>query len=103
MRISGRREMGRRPRPDPDPDQRRFCCEEFQSAYDVTFASPADRTGAWLLYGTDWQTVSTGEPELRYWPIRHCPFCGALLLPASESMIKRPAASPSPQREEGPP
>jgi len=59
-----------------------YCCEEFQSASDVTFANAIDGATSWLLYGTDYDSVSSGQPELRYWPIRFCPFCGKALEPA---------------------
>jgi hypothetical protein len=58
-----------------------FCCADFRAAYEVTFANPIDGAIVWILYGTDHDTVSVGQPELRYWPIRYCPLCGALLEP----------------------
>jgi hypothetical protein len=69
-----------------------FCCDEFRSAYDVTFVNPVGGTVGWILYGTDYETVSVGQPELRYWPIHHCPFCGVKLPPITES--SRPDALP---------
>lgn len=64
------------------PDDENWCCEEFRSAFDVTFANPVDGAFDWLLYGTDYESVAAGLPELRYWPIRFCPFCGQRLNPA---------------------
>jgi len=58
-----------------------FCCEEFRSAVETTFATPVNGPTGWLLYGTDYETVSAGLPELRYWAVRFCPFCGARLRP----------------------
>lgn len=63
------------------------CCEEWQAAVELTFANPYERAPGWLLYGTDRDTVSAGQPELRYWPVRYCPFCGALL-PADPRKIR---------------
>lgn len=68
------------------------CCAEFRSAYEVTFANPMDGPTGWLLYGTDYETVSAGQPALRYWPIRYCPFCGAKLSPITRSVQRH--ASP---------
>src|SRR6476646_670869 len=56
-----------------------FCCDEFASAVEVTFAVPVHGPTGWLLYGTDAETASAGLPELRYWAARFCPFCGAPL------------------------
>ena len=56
-----------------------YCCEEFRSAVEMTFAAPVNGPTGWLLYGTDLETVSAGHPELRYWAVRFCPFCGAAL------------------------
>jgi len=67
------------------------CCDEFRSAYEVTFANPMDGPTGWLLYGTDHETVSVGQPALRYWPIRYCPFCGARLPPIAQSVARRAA------------
>jgi hypothetical protein len=58
-----------------------YCCEEFRSAVEVTFAAPVNGPTGWLLYGTDRDSVSAGTPELRYWAARYCPFCGAALRP----------------------
>lgn len=58
-----------------------FCCAEFASAVEVTFAVPVDGPTGWLLYGSDAETASAGLPELRYWAARFCPFCGAALRP----------------------
>jgi hypothetical protein len=58
-----------------------FCCDEFASAVEVTFAVPVHGPTRWLLYGTDAETASAGLPELRYWAARFCPFCGAPLRP----------------------
>jgi hypothetical protein len=60
-----------------------FCCDEFASAVEVTFAVPVHGPTGWLLYGTDAETASAGLPELRYWAARFCPFCGAALRPYS--------------------
>jgi hypothetical protein len=70
-----------------------FCCDEFRDAVECTFAQPIDEPTGWVLYGTDHASVAAGSPELRYWPIRHCPFCGAeLALPPPEllSRARRP-------------
>lgn len=58
-----------------------WCCDEFRSAVEVTFAMPVNGPMGWLLYGTDAETVSAGLPELRYWAVQYCPFCGARLHP----------------------
>lgn len=58
-----------------------FCCDEFRSAVEVMFAAPVQGPTGWLLYGTDAESVSGGEPALRYWAARFCPFCGARLRP----------------------
>ena len=60
-----------------------YCCEDFRSACDITFANPIDSDSGWLLYGTDYETVSVGNPEIRFWPARHCPFCGSRLKKAT--------------------
>lgn len=78
---------------DPGDAPIHACCDEFRSAYRVMFANPTDGETGWLLYGTDYETVSAGQPELRYWPIRYCPFCGAQLPRIAPSM--RRSASPS--------
>ena len=70
-----------------------FCCDEFREAVESTFAQPIDERTGWVLYGTDHASVQAGQPELRYWPIRHCPFCGVeLTLPAPDLLrrAKRP-------------
>ncbi len=56
-----------------------YCCDEFRSAVEVTFAMPVNGPTGWLLFGTDAETASAGLPELRYWAARFCPFCGAPL------------------------
>lgn len=66
---------------DERPDEG-WCCEDFRSANEVTFANPIDGATPWLLYGTDYESVAAGLPELRYWPIHFCPFCGRKLAPA---------------------
>jgi hypothetical protein len=48
---------------------------------DVTFTMPINDPTGWLLYGTDAETVGAGLPELRYWAVQYCPFCGARLRP----------------------
>jgi hypothetical protein len=71
----------------------RYCCDEFREAVESTFAQPIDEPTGWVLYGTDHTSVAAGQPELRYWPIRHCPFCGAkLTLP---DQLIRPRSRPS--------
>lgn len=62
-------------------EEPRYCCDEFRSAVEVSFAMPVNGPTGWLLYGTDAETVSAGLPELRYWAVRFCPFCGAALRP----------------------
>ena len=74
---------------DPTAGRPAFCCPELRSAYEVTFLQPIDEPTGWLLYGTDHATVSAGSPELRYWPIRFCPFCGAELPPPPASALRR--------------
>ncbi|MCC6178910.1 MAG: hypothetical protein IT305_26680 [Chloroflexi bacterium] len=66
-----------------------ICCDEFESAVSTTFANPIDSPSGWLLYGTDYESVSGGHPELRYWPIRYCPFCGASLDLPPREMLRR--------------
>ena len=66
-----------------------FCCAELRSAYETTFLQPIDEPTGWILYGTDHQTVAVGAPELRYWPIRFCPFCGVALAPPQASILRR--------------
>jgi hypothetical protein len=58
-----------------------WCCAEFRSAVEVAFAMPVNGPTGWLLYGTDAETVGAGLPELRYWAVQYCPFCGARLQP----------------------
>ena len=65
------------------------CCEDFRSALEVTMINPIDGATGWLLYGTDSETVSAGQPELRYWPIKYCPFCGAELARPPPGMLRR--------------
>ena len=60
------------------------CCEEFSSAYEITFLKPVRGQTEWLAYGTDFETVSAGSPEIRFWPVRFCPFCGAALPKADQ-------------------
>ena len=67
---------------DSAADDAESCCAEFASARRITFAYPDSDDGTWLLYGTDFLSVSGGDPALRYWPIHFCPFCGARLTPA---------------------
>lgn len=55
------------------------CCEELRSAVQAAFLVPLPDARGWILYGTDHDSVIAGEPELRYWPIRFCPFCAARL------------------------
>jgi hypothetical protein len=76
-----------------------FCCEDLRSAYDVTFLNPARGQDAWIAYGTDFDSVSAGSPEIRYWPVRFCPFCGASLPPAA-SFPRRNQPVPQPPRQE---
>lgn len=65
----------------PGRDDAGYCCDEWQSAVEVTFAAPVQGPTGWLLYGTDAESVSGGDPALRYWAARFCPFCGARLRP----------------------
>jgi len=74
---------------EPAAEGVRFCCAELRSAYETTFLQPIDEPTGWLLYGTDHATVSAGSPELRYWPIRFCPFCGAALPPPASLSVRR--------------
>lgn len=69
-----------------DEDASQLCCDEWRTASNVTFANAIDGTRGWLLYGTDRDTVSTGQPELRFWPVRYCPFCGVLLPVATDKI-----------------
>jgi hypothetical protein len=64
--------------PDHTPAPR-LCCDDLASAYAVTFLNPLRDEEDWLAYGTDFDSVSAGAPEIRFWPVRFCPFCGARL------------------------
>jgi hypothetical protein len=66
-----------------------LCCQTLRSAYELSFLQPIDEPTGWILYGTDHATVSAGSPELRYWPISFCPFCGAALPPPPPSILRR--------------
>jgi hypothetical protein len=66
-------------------EQMAACCDELRSAVQAAFAIPITGQAGWILYGTDHDSVLAGEPELRYWPIRYCPFCGAALPPPTET------------------
>jgi hypothetical protein len=66
-----------------------YCCNEFQEAVESTFAQPIDEPTGWVLYGTDHTSVAAGQPELRYWPIRRCPFCGSRLEPPAVDAFRR--------------
>ena len=66
-----------------------LCCPELRSAYETTFLQPIDQPTGWLLYGTDHATVASGAPELRYWPVSFCPFCGAALPAPPASILRR--------------
>ena len=68
-----------------------FCCEELRSAFEQSFLQPIDEPTGWVLYGTDHDSVASGQPELRYWVVRFCPFCGASLEPAPPDMMRRPS------------
>lgn len=67
----------------------KFCCDDFQSAYKATFVNPIDGPTGWLLYGTDYDSVSVGQPKLRYWPIKYCPFCGTRLALPTRWLLRR--------------
>jgi hypothetical protein len=69
---------------------RPVCCDEFRDAVESTFAEPIDEPTGWVLYGTDHTTVAAGQPELRYWPIRFCPFCGQRLTLPPPDLLRRP-------------
>jgi hypothetical protein len=60
-------------------DESIVCCTDLQEAYAVTFFNPVPGQEEWLAYGTDFETVSAGAPEIRFWPVRYCPFCGERL------------------------
>jgi hypothetical protein len=62
------------------------CCAEFKSAIDVSFANYRDDETGWFLFGTDHDSAIGGTPEITFWVIRYCPFCGGLL--------ERPVAVP---------
>ena len=64
------------------------CCEDLRSAYEVTFFNPLPGRDEWLAYGADFETVSAGAPEIRFWLVRFCPFCGASL-PATSAFPPR--------------
>ena len=51
----------------------------------------ADIYEAWLREGhaAAPRPVASGAPELRYWPVRFCPFCGAALPPPPASIRRR--------------
>jgi hypothetical protein len=68
------------------------CCDDFRSALEVTLVNPIESASGWLLYGTDYETTSAGHPELRYWPISYCPFCGARLKRLPSEQLPRPRA-----------
>lgn len=61
------------------PRTPRFCCEDLDSAYEVTFLNAVRGEAIWLAYGTDFESVSAGVPEIRFWPVSYCPFCGRRL------------------------
>jgi hypothetical protein len=72
------------------------CCDEFGDAVATTFAEPIDEPTGWVLYGTDHTTVAAGQPELRYWPIRFCPFCGRRLTLPRPDLLRRPGPPADP-------
>lgn len=72
-----------------------FCCEDLRSAYDVTFLNPVPLQADWIAYGADFETVSAGAPEIRFWPVRFCPFCGTPL-PAARAFPPRTQPPPAP-------
>ncbi len=55
------------------------CCAAFVSAIETTFANYLDDTTGWFLFGTDHESTVAGSPEIAYWAIHFCPFCGAEL------------------------
>jgi hypothetical protein len=71
-----------------------FCCDDLRSAYEITFLNPVPGQAEWLVYGSDFETVSAGAPELRYWPVRFCPFCGSRL-PTASDFPRRGGAPPT--------
>jgi hypothetical protein len=70
------------------------CCDEFRDAVAATFAEPIDEPTGWVLYGTDHTTVAAGQPELRYWAIRFCPFCGQPLALPPPDLLRRAVPPP---------
>jgi hypothetical protein len=67
------------------------CCDDLASALAITFIVPDRRHRTWLAYGADFDSVSSGAPEIRFWPIQFCPFCGQTL----------PAFAPAPSSPSG--
>lgn len=59
-----------------DKGYRQLCCDELREAFHTTFINPMRGQPEWLAYGTDFESVSSGAPEIRFWPVRYCPFCG---------------------------
>lgn len=55
------------------------CCTEFGRAVEITFANYRDDETGWFLFGTDHDSAIAGSPEVGFWAIRHCPFCGERL------------------------
>jgi hypothetical protein len=76
-------------------DPNSYCCDDLRGAHEITFLVPLPDQAAWLAYGTDFETTSAGAPELRFWPVRFCPFCGTPL-PEGRSMPRRTGAGPPP-------
>lgn len=64
------------------------CCDEFRRAVEISFANYRDDETGWFLFGTDHESAIAGEPEIAYWIIRFCPFCGA---PLGSSGVQRSA------------
>ena len=69
-------------------DGGKFCCDDLRSAHEITFLNPVRGQADWLAYGADFETASAGAPEIRFWPVRFCPFCGAAL-PAGDAWPQR--------------